>query len=224
MIRIDRESVAVPEALQGPQPRYDKQEVREALSKMQHEKCCYCEKWIATTGQGQAVEHFRPQSLGKYPELKNEWTNLLHACSDCNGAKGGKFPLQEDGTPLLIDPSDPAINPEDHITFDVNDEEDATFARAKAKNDSPIGAKTIEVIKLDITPRRRDRKKTFIELLRAYGEILEADTATRPSKIATFQALLGANYPHAAFARVFARKKKLEERYSVQIPEGADYE
>lgn len=222
MIRINRDSVEVPEVLQGAQPRYDRPEVREALSQMQHGKCCYCEKKIPTAGGGQGVEHFRPK--GKYPGLKDEWRNLLHACPACNGAKREKFPMQEDGTPLLIDPSDPTIDPEDHIIFDVNDEEVLTFGRAVPKDGSPFGEKTICAIKLDVPQQRYDRKSVLGDLWGAYAAMHQADPATIDSKVSAFQALLGANQPYAAFSRAFAREKKLDEKFNVQIPTGADCE
>ncbi|MEK6405972.1 MAG: retron system putative HNH endonuclease [Acidobacteriota bacterium] len=224
MIRIDRlESPEILRAADPAQKLYLRPEVRQRLSEMQNQKCCYCEKKIDTVGHGQAVEHFRPKAPDKYPELSNTWENLLHACSDCNGAKAQQFPLMNNGAPALIDPSDPAIDPEDHIDFHVDDEDDATFASATAKNKSLFGKKTIDVIKLDIAGRRRARAIKFKELFAAYADLICSDPATRSAKVAAFQALLGANHDYAGFARAFARKKKLDERFpGLHIPAGAN--
>lgn len=225
MIKIDRARIAEPLVLADPnatgQERWNHPTVREALSKMQYGKCCYCEKKIETSGHGQAVDHYKPQGVDQYAHLENIWTNLLHACSNCNGAKWKKFPILDDGTPALIDPSDPATDPEDHIDFDVDDEEDATFARAKPKDNSRLGDETIKVIKLDTTGQRHARATAYRELLNAYGGIVAADQTTKDAKIRALRALLGADHQYAAFARAFAREKNLSDRFEMSIPSGA---
>lgn len=46
------------------------------------------------------------------------WENLLFSCQICNeGYKKDKFPLDADGNPLLIDPSDGVTNPNQHLNF-----------------------------------------------------------------------------------------------------------
>ena len=101
----------------GARDRYSQPDVRLALLEMQHRKCCYCEQPIPDVGIGQQVEHFRPKST--YKHLKYEWSNLLMACGECNHAKLAQFPESSDGEPLLRDPSDLTLDPEDHITFVV---------------------------------------------------------------------------------------------------------
>jgi uncharacterized protein (TIGR02646 family) len=44
--------------------------------------CSYCERQIETN---LAVEHIQPKSL--VPALRNEWTNFLLACVNCNSSK-----------------------------------------------------------------------------------------------------------------------------------------
>lgn len=225
MIKIDRHHVSIPQELADPaatsQERWRLTRVREALSQMQHGKCCYCEKKIDTSGSGQAVEHYRPKGVGEFVHLADTWTNLLHACSDCNGAKGSKFPLLEDGSPALIDPSDPTTDPEDHIDFPVDDEDDLAFASAIPKDKSARGARTVKALKLDVAGRRRARAAHFKDLLSAYLDILAADPATRDAKVRAFRARLGADHPYTAFARAFARKKNAEKRFDIAIPMGA---
>ncbi len=194
MIRISR-PLERPAVLAGPsQTRnaYRHQTVIGALSQMQHGKCCYCEKYIATQGHERAVEHFRPKDETLYPHLINEWTNLLHACAACNGKKGNKFPLDSAGNPLLIDPSDPNVDPEDHLAFNTDDDEDEiNFGRVVAKDGSSIGSKTVETIGLDLVQRRRERLSSYKDLYAAFVEIkLAKDETTRAQKVAAFEAML----------------------------------
>ncbi|MCD6017691.1 MAG: hypothetical protein K0S53_812 [Bacteroidetes bacterium] len=96
---------------------YNNDEIKTALIKLFHGKCCYCESRIAGTQPGD-IEHFRPK--GKiidfdsnelrpgYYWLAYDWDNLLYACRSCNSlcgqelededevkvvGKGNKFPL-----------------------------------------------------------------------------------------------------------------------------------
>ena len=97
--------------------------VIEALWVMQHEKCCYCEGYIPVSGAAKEVEHFRPQS--KFLDLVNDWNNLLLACRACNNKKRANFPTTTSGDPLLLDPSDPLTDPQDHIEFVLDPNERA---------------------------------------------------------------------------------------------------
>ena len=226
MIKINRDDYDCPPMLAGGRDidtRACHKEVVETLHTMQHGKCCYCEKKIDTKGNGQAIEHIRPKAQDKYPELKNEWTNLLHSCVDCNGKKSSQFPVYANNNPLIINPSEQSIDPENHFDFEVDDEDDSTFGRIKANGNSAQAEKTIEVIGLDLVARRRDRCSIYIDLYKAYIEIVQADDeVTKGQKIQAFEAMLGANNPYAAFARAFARKKNLVERFNIRIPQGAE--
>lgn len=202
-------------------------EVVKTLHIMQHGKCCYCEKKIAKAGHEQAIEHFRPQGRKHFPHLKNEWTNLLHVCANCNGIKSEKFPVDANNNPLFINPSEPSIDAENYFDFEVDDE-DVDFGRIKAKNNSDqaettVAETTIREIGLDIVDRRRERCSIYMKLYRAYIEIVQAhDEVTEGQKIKAFEAMLVANNPYAAFARAFARKKNLVERFNIRIPQGAE--
>jgi len=199
-----------------------KAEVVDALYKMQHGKCCYCEKKIAQGGHEQAVDHFRPKAPDKFPELENTWTNMLHACSCCNGKKANNFPTDSNGNALLIDPADPAVDPEDHLGFNVNDE-DGNFGRISPKDNSEQGLATIETIGLDLPRKRHERKKGYIRFFSAYIDIATAeDDATRNQKIQAFENMLLANNEHAAFTRAFAKYKGIDSRFGVKMPVGAD--
>jgi hypothetical protein len=62
-------------------------------------RCVYClerEMWYPNRGAAFAVEHVLPKAIPQYEHLKNDYTNLVYACSRCNSLKGRN---------LLIDPT-----------------------------------------------------------------------------------------------------------------------
>jgi len=81
---------------------YGAPEVKEALYRMHHHKCCYCEKRIEKDNED--VEHFRPKRKANrtpgsrarsgYWWLALTWENLFFSCRQCNTKKGFKFPLR----------------------------------------------------------------------------------------------------------------------------------
>ena len=111
--------------------------VKDALMKMHHGKCCYCEKDIERADLH--VEHFRPKGAFRqasngdyeYPGyywLAYSWDNLLLACPTCNGAKSATFPLANPeerarshnddlGKEIAIYVNPTIDNPRDHIRF-----------------------------------------------------------------------------------------------------------
>jgi 5-methylcytosine-specific restriction endonuclease McrA len=58
--------------------------VRDEVLKRDHERCFYCGE-PATT-----VDHLRPVSRGG----TDDKSNLVAACSDCNGSKGDRTPAE----------------------------------------------------------------------------------------------------------------------------------
>jgi hypothetical protein len=85
---------------------YNKDTVVEALNKLYHSKCGYCEGQIDIVAS-ENVEHYRPKGTVNsldlpagathpgYYWLSNEWSNLLISCPKCNqpGHKGTRFPI-----------------------------------------------------------------------------------------------------------------------------------
>jgi uncharacterized protein (TIGR02646 family) len=71
-------------------------QVRVALEKLFHDKCCYCETRV-TAGSDWDVEHFRPKGAVAehaghpgYFWLAYTWTNLFLACTFCNQRRQDK--------------------------------------------------------------------------------------------------------------------------------------
>lgn len=73
----------------------------ELLEKFNNQ-CVYCGTKLLEPLMAD-VEHFYPKSL--YPDLVLETENLLIACKACSIMKANKFPIDEDGKPLLIHPA-----------------------------------------------------------------------------------------------------------------------
>ncbi len=74
---------------------YKGEDVRDALRKMFHRKCAYCETFYAPA-MPDDIEHYRPKGAyiedGKpkkpgYWWLAMAWANLLPSCADCNRAR-----------------------------------------------------------------------------------------------------------------------------------------
>jgi uncharacterized protein (TIGR02646 family) len=116
---------------------YSHQEIKDALARLFHGKCAYCETRYAAT-QPVDVEHFRPKAgvdedpahFGYY-WLAADWDNLLPSCIDCNRerthelgdsaqpgvgtpkrrvklGKGNRFPLAA-GSARAVSPDDKSV-------------------------------------------------------------------------------------------------------------------
>lgn len=143
--------------------------VKRQLWEAQHYKCCYCEN--LEQEEFNDIEHYRPKLEADrqpgsterhgYWWLAWTWTNLLFACAACNRShKRTRFPLApgskalkaeqqppQQEKPLLIDPAsqDPLL----HLQFRpflIHGEQQWLPV---ARNGSPRGQATIEVLKLD---------------------------------------------------------------------------
>lgn len=62
--------------------------IGEALDRMAHGKCAFCEIRLGT-GSYAAIEHYQPKS--HFPELSFEWSNLFPVCQVCNTTKGSQL-------------------------------------------------------------------------------------------------------------------------------------
>lgn len=48
----------------------------------------------------ESIDHFRPRE--RFPSLQFDWANLVYACYRCNQQKGGKWPVIDDLTNMLL--------------------------------------------------------------------------------------------------------------------------
>ena len=88
---------------------WNRNSIKDALLRMSHGKCCYCECNITEESKYMEVEHFRCKSIYQNEVLL--WSNLLPACKRCNIAKGDHDVEME---PIIH----PAVDdPREHLTF-----------------------------------------------------------------------------------------------------------
>jgi uncharacterized protein (TIGR02646 family) len=117
---------------------YGHSSVKALLIKIQHDKCCFCERKISA-GEPGHIEHYRPKGGYKIQEksklvkpgyywLAYDFGNLFLSCNRCNTSyKKNYFPLVdetkrainhdltiEDEDPLILNPS---IDPSPHLVF-----------------------------------------------------------------------------------------------------------
>ena len=183
---------------------------------MQHGKCCYCERNIKGSTLGRHVEHYRPQS--RFPGLRNAWRNLLLACADCNGAKGSQFP-EDGGQAILLDPSDPQIDPECHIGFTVGREPLAdSEVFAVERQQSQRGRESISVLDLNREYLLHDRwlflqyiRDRHLDYITEEYKLLIGDpdgSKASESRKVLFEAV-GDKTPFAGMARSYFRAEGL---------------
>lgn len=163
--------------------------VKDILKVMFNEKCAYCESDISPVSPGD-IEHFRPKNAYQiakeeglnYPGyywMAMDWNNLLLSCALCNRTyKKNHFPLVNEANrkkrhddiviedPLLINPCDENINPQDYINF--TEEGLVSFT----PDDDGKGKKSIEIYGLANPKLTRKRKKLAKEIMDKKNQIL----------------------------------------------------
>lgn len=170
--------------------KYRHEKIKDALVKMFHGKCAYCESKITHIDYGH-IEHFKPKGDPAYRFLTFEWTNLLIACAVCNGAehKGKKFPLAANGGPL-INPCDE--EPKEHFDFVY----DQTAKLATVVGKTTRGTTTEKLIGLNRNDLRelRSKKVQMLLALKSYAQ-------TDPEAAEILQQAKLDDAEYAAFAR-----------------------
>jgi uncharacterized protein (TIGR02646 family) len=141
------------------------------------ERCMYC-----SHSEGADIEHFRPKS--KYADYMFRWSNYLLSCPVCNSRyKGIKFPTDDSGDPLLIDPT--IDEPWDHLVIDVDTGIlMPKYIGCELKSPSPKGKATIDTLGL----ARRQYvnqcyQKTFKRLSKDVQDFLNGDRQQAQSLI-----------------------------------------
>lgn len=109
------------------------------------QRCMYCGDSLATD-----IDHFEP--IREAPSGTFTWRNHLLACSYCNSnAKRDQFPRDDDGNPLLIDPT--REDPSAHLRL--------TLRTGVYRALTPNGAETIRVFGLNRADLTRGREVAF---------------------------------------------------------------
>ncbi len=181
-------------ALKKAQGKYAHPRIKDALVRMFHGKCAYCESKVTVVTYGQ-IEHFYPK--GQYIDRTFLWGNMLLSCDLCNNPhhKGTRFPLDENGDPLLIDPT--SIVPEKHLLFSW----DPLAGVASVYGKDARGKETVQTFDLNGAGGRKELLKSRSEYVKCLMALLrlaeEGDDEAR-------SLLLDACASHAPFA-AFAR-------------------
>lgn len=174
---------------------YSHDDVRIALSRSQHEKCCFCEGRLGAFAPAH-VEHYRPKgstrqdksSKRQYPGyywLAYKLDNLYWCCQTCNTNKSDYFPLDDpekrarshscdlaDEKPLILNPSG-QDDPRSHISF-LHDIADSS---------TKAGRKTIEVVDLNRQALIDERRKHLNLLIALHNVIRLSDRSSNPEAI-----------------------------------------
>lgn len=189
-----------------------------ALYEMQHGKCCYCEGEIPKTGPEKTVEHFRPKERKEFKGLRNNWENLLLACLGCNGNKSDSFPVDEHNQPLIIDPTDTSVNPEEHLEFIVSSQDEELYGLIIERNHSALGRTTIDTLKLDSKSLKIFRAELIYQLLGYYNDMLIAflrdDIAAAEYAKARLINCTEPTKRFSACAKEFVEKMRVDEKYN----------
>jgi hypothetical protein len=125
------------------------------------DRCMYCGDSLGTD-----IDHFEPLFIS--PLRAFEWSNHFLACSHCNShEKRERFPRDEDGTALLVDPA--KEDPSEHMLLVLSTGEYEAL--------TPQGEATIKVFGLNRTALSRGRRSAFVitrsvllTYLRLYGD------------------------------------------------------
>ena len=122
------------------------QDARKDLVERIGDYCSYCERQIETN---LAVEHIQPKS--RAPELRNEWSNFLLSCVNCNSCKGQKnIELEK----FFWPDSDNTF-----LAFDYLEDGRLSFNPSLTTEEQEIAQATIELFGLDREPGHIDRSK-----------------------------------------------------------------
>ncbi|UUA72565.1 HNH endonuclease [Cellvibrio sp. QJXJ] len=88
MIKIMRPDCPYPQALENKDYKHPNN--KSALIKASHGKCMYCESKVSHIYFGD-IEHIKPKTKDKFPELEFVWENHGFCCAICNNNKSDKY-------------------------------------------------------------------------------------------------------------------------------------
>ena len=134
------------------------------------ERCMYCGDSFGTD-----IDHYEP--LARTPLRTFDWLNHLLACAHCNSHhKRERFPVDENGQPLLIDPT--AEDPFDHLVLSLS------VGEYRALTDK--GRQTIEACGLNRFPLARARQNVYrlvVLCLRAWPGAVRGENTYDPAQL-----------------------------------------
>jgi uncharacterized protein (TIGR02646 family) len=143
-----------------------RQDVETALDAYTRGKCAYCEAIAAKD-----IEHFYPKST--HPLRMFAWDNFLRGCKNCNNAKLARFPVDDAGLRLLVDPCDD--EPLDYFSWDL-------MTGATGLSPDPIrqprALATRGLFSLDQEALREERRNKALDVLYLLAHVAREDPVT----------------------------------------------
>jgi hypothetical protein len=148
--------------------------VAEVLASMTgtRERCMYCEDSRATD-----IDHFWPKA--RYVTKLFRWDNLLWICSGCNRCKLNRFPLDDLGRPLLVDPT--LDEPWSFLFYDSETDELAPRWDLSTEAESAKGVHTLSIVHTlthqAVAEGRKRTRRNIQRAVRAYMNSSRHDAA-----------------------------------------------
>lgn len=128
------------------------------------ERCMYCLDSLGTD-----IEHFWPKS--PYPGRMFEWPNLLLGCVECGRRKGARFPMGDDGRPMLLDPTQD--DPWSHLDFDPQTGIVTARYDRIADAPDPRGLATVELLGFETREALHEgRRRSWKRLAQTVGRAM----------------------------------------------------
>ncbi len=205
--------------------------VKNALIKIQHNKCCFCESSLHA--QHGDVEHFRPKggwvqeekdklSEVGYYWLAYDWDNLFLACQKCNQTfKKNYFPIENLSGRALNHTHD--IAKELHLIINPsidNPQEHLLFKKEVITSKTVRGKETIKRTAIDQEPFEEDRRTYFqaIDSLISCLKLFNENQISSPDGqtiLATIKDLVHPKKPYYAMLRDNFQKELV--KFGVEI-------
>ena len=140
------------------------------------QRCAYCSDSHASD-----IDHFCPIALDHSRAF--DWINMLWVCSRCNRIKGSRFPVNQLGEPLLVDPT--SIDPWSKLTLDTR----SGIISARYHDDvfDSMGDATLEILPtINYEAVTEGRLRVVRQLLHAFDEVTRnGDTSKGRERLAT---------------------------------------
>ena len=133
-----------------------------ALQIVFRNKCAFCECVNA-----KSIDHYRPKE--RYPKKMFRWANFLLCCSNCNLAKGNRFPFRN-RKPVLLDPTN-----DEPLDFCVWDLKSGAMASVTDPSLSRRAIYTRDQLKLDVYPLREARRVQCSRVLQYLTDVVNED-------------------------------------------------
>lgn len=167
-----------------PHRRYRHADILSTLVAMSRAKCMYCEAGVPEDAG--VVEHRVAIAFDKTRAF--DWSNLFWACKSCNDRKLEETQIAASHT---LDPTDLTVDPEDHITFDLE--------AVTAVKGSALGSRTIQKFRLDRGDLDLARSKHLNQFQRRFGKL---DQTGKENLLAQ---MIQSDRPFAGMYRSFLR-------------------